>query len=354
MPRWHGRTASALQIAPDAELLKAAGRLARLAGRASPRALATLAGGMNNRVFRVEIDGGAPVVLKSYFHDPRDPRDRLATEWRFLTYAWARGVRAIPEPLAHEPTSHMALYGFVSGAKIAAGAVTDAHVETAADFVLAINAPPRTPTMLPPGSEACFSLAQHVATVRRRVGRLSDLAPDAPLRTDAQRFVVDRLRPIWRRLEARIDREARTNGFSLDQELNPADCCLSPSDFGFHNALEDEGGRITFLDFEYAGRDDPAKLVCDYFCQPEVPVPMSHFESFLERAAAGLGLDSAIRDRCHLLLDAYRVKWTCIMLNDFLAVGAARRAFADAGAWERRCRAQLTRAEAKLSEIRNP
>jgi hypothetical protein len=342
-----------VRIVPDAELLEAAGRLARLAGRASPRALATLTGGMNNRVFRVEIDGGAPLVLKSYFHDPRDPRDRLSTEWRFLTYAWARGVRAIPEPLAHEPTSHMALYGFVSGAKIAAGAVTDAHVAAAADFVVAINAPPRTPTMLPPGSEACFSLAQHLTTVRRRVGRLSDLAPDAPLRGEAQRFIAGRLRPVWRELEARIDREARASRISLDQELDPADCCLSPSDFGFHNALEDESGRVTFLDFEYAGRDDPAKLVCDYFCQPEVPVPMRHFEPFQERAAIGLGLDSAVRDRCRLLLDAYRVKWTCIMLNEFLAIGAARRAFADAGAGERRCRTQLAKAEAKLSEIRS-
>jgi hypothetical protein len=343
-----------MQVAHDANLLEAAGRLARLAGTAGPRALTALAGGMNNRVFRVEIDGGAPLVLKGYFHDPRDPRDRLATEWNFLTFAWARGVRAIPEPLAHEPASHIALYGFVSGTKIAAGAVTDAHVAAAADFVLAINAPPRTPTMLPPGSEACFSLAQHVATVSRRVDRLSDLAPDAPLRTQAECFVADRLRPVWRGIEARIDREARTNRFSFDQELDPADCCLSPSDFGFHNALEDEDGRITFLDFEYAGRDDPAKLVCDYFCQPEVPVPMCHFESFQERAAAGLGLDSAVQDRCRLLLDAYRVKWTCIMLNDFLAVGAARRAFAEAGAWERRCRAQLAKAEAKLLEIRDP
>ena len=341
-----------MQITPDGELAEAAQRLAALAGKASPRALTSLAGGMNNRVFRVEIDGGVPLVLKSYFHDPRDPRDRLATEWSFLTLAWARGIRTIPEPLACEPASHTALHGFVAGAKIAAGAVTDAHVAAAADFVLAINDPPHTPTMLLPASEACFSLAQHVATVTRRVGRLSNLAPGAPLRAEAERFIAGRLRPVWRELEARIDREARASRISLDQELDPADCCLSPSDFGFHNALEDESGRITFLDFEYAGRDDPAKLVCDYFCQPEVPVPIRHFEPFQERAAIGLGLDSAVRDRCRLLLDAYRVKWTCIMLNEFLAIGAARRAFAEAGAWERRCRTQLAKAEAKLSEIR--
>jgi hypothetical protein len=338
-------------MAPEAELLETATRLARLAGRARPIRLTGLTGGRNNRVFRVETDGGAPMVLKSYFHDPRDPRDRLAAEWNFLTTVWTRGVRAIPEPLAHEPASHTALYTFVSGRKITAGEVTEAHVEAAADFVLAINAPPRTPTVLEPGSEACFSLAQHVATVARRVDRLSNLAPTAPLRADAARFVAKSLHPAWLTLQARVQREARANGFSLEQELPPAERCLSPSDFGFHNALDDSSGRITFLDFEYAGRDDPAKLICDYFCQPEVPVPIRHFESFLERIAAGLELDLAARDRCRLLLDLYRVKWTCILLNDFLALGAARRAFAELGTRERRCRAQLAKAEAKLSEI---
>ncbi len=40
---------------------------------------------------------------------------------------------------------------------------------------------------------------------------------------------------------------------------------VSPSDFGFHNALLDDGGAISFLDFEYSGRDDPAKLDLRFF-----------------------------------------------------------------------------------------
>jgi hypothetical protein len=52
-----------------------------------------------------------------------------------------------------------------------------------------------------------------------------------------------------------------------------------------------------------------------------------------------------------MLLDAYRIKWTCIILNDFLPLGAARRAFADAGAWAARCASQLAKAEAKLAGL---
>ncbi|MBM3374090.1 MAG: aminoglycoside phosphotransferase family protein, partial [Betaproteobacteria bacterium] len=34
--------------------------------------LTRLAGGRNNRVFRLSHDGGAPLVLKLYHHDARD------------------------------------------------------------------------------------------------------------------------------------------------------------------------------------------------------------------------------------------------------------------------------------------
>ena len=66
---------------------------------------------------------------------------------------------------------------------------------------------------------------------------------------------------------------------------------------------------------------------------------------------AAIGSLVADRARCRILLDAYRVKWSCIILNDFLPVGAARRSFADAGAWDSRCQKQIKKAEAKIGEI---
>jgi hypothetical protein len=54
--------------------------------------------------------------------------------------------------------------------------------------------------------------------------------------------------------------------------------------------------------------------------------------------------------RCRILLDVCRIKWVCIMLNDFLPVGAARRSFAEGGARDVRCATQLEKAAAKLGE----
>ena len=331
------------------ELLEIATRLAKAAGRPLPRSLRQLAGGRNNRVFRVETDG-APLVLKSYFSDPRDPRDRLAAEWNFLQRAWKLGVRVIPEPLASEPQVRAGLYSFVAGRKLNPDEVDMPHIDAAVDFVLAINRAPRDLPPLGAGSEACFSLARHLDAVEQRIARLHSLDPEAPQLDAAVCFVSKSLLPVWADVKQRTEREAQALGLSMDRAISEEEICISPSDFGFHNALIDEG-RLSFLDFEYAGRDDPAKLISDFLCQPEISVPAKYHARFISGISDALALSSDARARCTIFLNVYRVKWACIMMNEFLAVGAARRAYASAHERASRCAAQLAGARAKLAEV---
>jgi Phosphotransferase enzyme family len=326
-------------------LLALAHQLTEQAGLGRPRALSRLVGGKNNQVYRVDTEG-APLVLKRYFSDPRDGRDRLSAEWNFLARAWRDGVRAIPQPLAKDAGAQAALYGFIAGRKLDAGQLEARHIDAAADFILAVNA--KRHADLPAASDACFSISDHLELVERRLLRLAALDSQAPHAAAAQRLVFAALRPSWDGLRQRAVREAFARGLDLHRSLSEAECLLSPSDFGFHNALAAGDGGLVFLDFEYAGLDDPAKLVVDFFCQPEVPVPLAYFDGFIARLALG----DAAQARCRLLLDVARVKWACILLNDFLPVGAARRAFADASEREARCAAQLEKAKAKLAEIR--
>ncbi|HEY3696499.1 aminoglycoside phosphotransferase family protein [Phenylobacterium sp.] len=317
--------------------LKIARRLAVDAGRPPPQALEPLSGGRNNRVFLVRADDASHFVLKVYHSDPRDPRDRLAHEWGFLVHVRGQGVLSAPEPLAFDPGAHAALYSYAPGRKLSADEIEPRHVDAALDFVRRINVP-GTIAHLPEGSEACFSLAQHLTTVERRINRLGNLDPAAPAQVAARAFVQEDLWPSWAVVRRRIEQDAERLGMSLDAPPAPGTVIASPSDFGFHNALVD-GDAVTFIDFEYAGRDDPAKLACDFFCCPEVPPPITEFDRFVNGLVTG---DDAAR--CRLLLDAYRLKWACIVLNDFLPLGADRRAFADQRRTAERCEAQLARA----------
>ena len=53
--------------------------------------------------------------------------------------------------------------------------------------------------------------------------------------------------------------------------LLPEHRCISPSDFGFHNAIKTLDG-VKFIDFEFAGWDDPCKALIDFMLQPKVPI----------------------------------------------------------------------------------
>src|ERR1019366_5574171 len=127
-----------------------------------------------------------------------------------------------------------------------------------------------------------------------------------------------------------------------------------PSDFGFHNALMADDGTLRFLDFEYAGWDDPAKTVCDFFCQPACPAPLECYADFADAVAEATAHPALSRRRFDLLLPMYRLKWCCIMLNDFLPAGAGRRRFALHGldVLERK-EQQLHKAHAALDHFRH-
>lgn len=207
---------------------------------------------------------------------------------------------------------------------------------------------------LPEAAEACFSIEQHLACVDRRIERLWRALPleSIGIDHDAAVFVMSELLPFWRRVRAWATIAARRAGVAIDQMLPAQDRRLSPSDFGFHNALLGSDGRLRFLDFEYAGWDDPAKLVCDFFCQPDLPVPMRYLESFTDRLVADLSDPPLHRLRIGLLLPVYRVKWACILLNEFLPEGASRRSFAGSNPRDvDKKRAQLDQARHVLDTV---
>ena len=336
--------------------LRAARLLADL-GVGDDFTLARLSGGANNQVYRV--DGSRrQVVLKSYFpYDDApyqgDRHDRLNAEYSFLTFAWGNGVRCVPRPLACDRRQGLAVYELVPGRRLAAAEVDAAAVDQAIDFFRLLNAHKDSAraTALADAAEACYTLGEHLACVERRLERLLRIEPTVGVARDAVDFVRSDLRAAWVRASRVARHDAARNGLSLDQPIAGEERCLSPSDFGFHNALMDDKARLRFIDFEYAGWDDPAKLVCDFFCQPAVPVPRECFDSFAEAIAIGLSKAEMHLRRFRLLLPVYQIKRCCILLNDFLPVGNRRREFAFSSPQEERHARQLHKSRTALLQV---
>jgi hypothetical protein len=333
---------------PDRDAVE---RLSILADLGPVRAIEPIRGSANNRVFAISSARGR-ACLKAYFRHPADTRDRLGAEFAFSRFARSAGVSTVPRELACDPAANLGLFEFVDGVR--PREATETLVEEAIAFLRDLNAARWRPaaSRLPFAAEACFSIEEHLGLVGGRVNRLADLAPATDLDRTARRFIREELQPMWDEIRNTVRVRGRNAGLDLGRALGPNERCVSPSDFGFHNSLIAPDGRVTFLDFEYAGWDDPAKLICDFFCQPKVPVAEGHFETFARSFAAEFPEPDRVALRARLLLHVYCVKWVCIRLNEFLPAGLWRRQFAAGDQLEERKERQLERACTAFDRLR--
>jgi Ser/Thr protein kinase RdoA (MazF antagonist) len=318
-----------------------------------------LFGGGNNRAYRVDTRNRR-YFLKLYHQDPEDPRRRGQTEFRWLDALWKSGVHEVPEPLAFYENSQFSLdslvsplsaglYEYISGDAPLASDLDAFHVEKASEFLVRINSA-RSGALaqsLPSASEACFSIQQHWNTIEKRIQGLEAISSvEGSIYAEAKRFIDQTLRPSWTQL-------SHSRVIGQDSHLPRADQILSPSDFGFHNALIGKDNSIRFIDFEYAGWDDPAKLICDFFNQVAVPVPRKFYSIFCNGLKSLVTDPKALSARVSLLYPAYQIKWACILLNHFLPSGQRRKKFAlqKPEEWENLLKVQLQKATSLIAAL---
>ena len=336
------------------DLISVAAKLANGMGLSGNVTLERLAGGRNNQVFKMMVDDQR-FLLKSYFIHENDPRDRLGNEFSFLRYAWDKGIRCIPQPLTADKKQHVALYEFIEGERLKESDITEDFIEQAIRFVLELNKYKQTEEAinLPFASEACFSIGKHLNCVERRLRRLCEIDPCDSVSKNADDFIKRQLVPCWRKLKKGSSEKLRNSDIDINKVINNEERCLSPSDFGFHNALRERNWKLRFIDFEYAGWDDPVKLICDFFCQPEVSVSREFMLPFQNEITQLFDKREELKERIVILFPVYRIKWCSIMLNEFIPEGYARRSYAEKDIETRRKEEQLEKAKTYLSETLN-
>jgi hypothetical protein len=319
-------------IAGEASEREVADRVGWLLGRAVT-ATAPLAGGANNRLLRVDASGEC-YVAKCYHRSADDPRDRLGAEFGMLAHLWRGGLRCIPEPVVADPEAGIGVVRFVEGAPIAPGEVGRPETEALAALLAAMRSLRETPgaDRLPDASEATFSDRALIDLLERRLGRLrAGLETESASADAARHFVEECLAPALAAQRAAL---AERPGF--EDPLPAGERTLSPSDHGFHNALRRPDGTLVFLDFEYAGWDDPATMLADACLQPRVPMPGVEKTRFLADLLPKLANGPSLALRLRRLYPVWALKWCLILLNEFVPGDRARRRFAGVDSEARR------------------
>lgn len=311
-------------------------------------ALELVGGGRNSRVYRLCAAPNQSYALKVYFRHASDSRTRMETEFSALTFLWRNGVRNIPEPLVENQHDNCAIYSWINGRRFAAGDATAGAIQAATAFLTRLAALRTAPGSNGVGlaSEAHFSGDALLDHLRRRLEPLLTRTDDGELTA----FLTDSFTPALTRIcEWSCGRLADGFGQELPQPLRT----LSPSDFGFHNGLETPAGEIFFLDLEYFGWDDPAKMICDFLLHPAMDLSDAHKRQFVRSLMEDLPFLQELGPRVEAFYPLFGLKWCMILLNEFLPEHLLRRRFAGLSEADRRQRQmeQLEKAKRKLRQI---
>ena len=290
-------------------------------GVSSPFEVAPIRYGRNSEVSRLSNREGK-WILKNYYQHSDNQHDRLRTEFSFLIFLENAGVTSVAHPLGMDQTSHCALYSFLPGKR--PNKITTTHISQAAKFIININRLRESPGALEldMAADACLTWHDHLNLTEKRVRRLMKVLPKSRLEVAALSFVTEHLMAFWSPLKNNLENEIYSSQFLTPLPIEAR--IISTSDFGFHNTLEHEG-HLSFVDFEYAGWDDPAKLICDFLCQPELPVTQTQGQQFIDEFLLNWPFAEDVIMRVDKLLPVHRLKWCCILLNEFMAADRDRR-----------------------------
>lgn len=273
-----------------------------------------LSGGINARVYRLTCD--RELVVKFY----RDIKRGL-NECMFLESAKDHSIDCIPEVLINKTRFGWALLSDLGGKAI------DSTDWSVLEYALAFQEALRDSGLQESypkeikAKEACNTLREHHKMLGLRLDSL-DCNESLDCFPRTKRLVICKTSEYLTRA-----REKASSLTLLDKEMSP---WISQSDVGTHNMLRDTKSDIYgFVDFEYAGWDDPAKFFVDWCIRPEAVLHPSVCQEFLLAAyRRGLIKLSTIRRVCQLM-DVYMFKWTIIRLNYLSSVAKDGQTLAD-------------------------
>ncbi|MCG7563593.1 aminoglycoside phosphotransferase family protein [Pseudoalteromonas sp. McH1-42] len=289
--------------------------------------IASLNGGANNRGYEI-VSKGTSWFLKSFSPNHTQSGHKLANEFGFSQYLWQNGVTSVPEPIACNAQAYVSLFSFIQG-----DPVTEAKpgsVKEALQFLEHINAISQPRAHLNIASESPDSLYGFYSIIEKRLARFQPQQDNRALKT-----LLQQIQTRANKLLCHLPAGAKT---TQTREV------LSPSDFGFHNALQTSQG-VVFFDFEYAGIDTSWKLLCDFFSQPAVPVDLTSLDIFF--ASRLFEHVPSQKDTFLTILELTQLKWCLIMLNEFIGDVQSRRQFS----WNKNCLKPSELEEIKVMQL---
>ena len=265
----------------------------------------------NSRIYRVEFDSCA-YAAKLYPSSSISNDYRIIAETkacRFLNENQIKNVRVLE---ASSKPMNLSLFQWIEGASV--GRISTDNLLQAIEFVRELNSLSHLPSarLLPMAAEACLCRKELERQIDMRVNLLNKEATDNLTLAEFIQYEFLPVKELVTKFAAESDTDIE-NGVLPEHYQT-----LSPSDFGFHNALRTKDGLLTWFDFEYFGWDDPVKLISDFVWHPGFTLTGKQKSDWINQTLKLFSTDPNIRNRFRTSFPLYGLRWVLILLNEFL------------------------------------
>lgn len=275
----------------------------------------------NSRIYQLVLANGEKCALKIYPDRQPDNRARLETEFSAATILERNGF-SVMKALVKNDDMNWAVYSWIDGTVIESP--DEAFISKSADFIRRLKKLSSESGQFadfPEASESCLSGEEIVRQIKGRLTKLQ--AADS---AELSRFLTDEFLPAFQSMTE----YARAGcGKLFEQTLSSSFFVPSPSDFGAHNAIKNIAGETIYIDFEYFGWDDPAKLVSDFYWHPAMNLSDELRSKWIEDTKDIFEDDLSFSKRLRAYLPLIGLRWCLILLNEFLPDRLQQRIHAD-------------------------
>lgn len=234
-----------------------------------------LEGGVNNQVFKLLCKGSVTLCGKIYKRTLGDPRDRMNHEIQFLRFLNKNKVSSVPQLLATDSIHGVSIMSFIDGLRWKENTKVPNMIWRQFAFFFDKLQSLRScqgSESLPRAAEGARSLQEHLGHLHKKRDNWLKQAIHRKLDYDLEKYVLEELETEYQEVA-----ELTISHSDFKKVFDEANVIISPSDFGLHNALVDKQNKVWFIDFEYAGWDDPVKAMIDFSAQPRY-LPAKDFQ----------------------------------------------------------------------------
>lgn len=278
----------------------------------------------NNKIYKFSIEETKYII--KYYGFFNDSLERLNRESNFLNYCYKKKIFLVPKLFHIDKKEKFTIMSYICGKTFKSPcSINKELLNQAINFILKLNQDP--PISFIRAKDSCNNTEEYLSSVKKKIKILSSkniVKEESKLYVEIIKKIIEDFKKIRKKFESKKPKFKNIN-FTLQRK----DLCISPSDFGFQNTLINKN-IVYFIDFEYAGLDDPVKCLLDFFLNPNHKnLDLKDFYFFLSKMKFFVRDQVMDENRIIILYEILRIKWCCILLNIFDKNYFKRKIFSD-------------------------